>query len=327
MTERILDNARTAISKSLDQRRALIQDAALLTAQIAAHTTAAQRAGAAGNGAAVQAETLKIDALRNSRSALSERRQAIDEAIRDQINRLGLAFDPCDCEADVPLALFPVRIETRFGSQGGVLRVRIFPDDIHVDQLDRGLSDDEQAAGRAYWTAAWSGDGASAASAWSDLVNRVHSDRAAWVATALTPKNLADAGPRAIPDFPAVGPRTGRAAVARMLPDRFVAVLIQGDQRVQLVGSPIPPEVIVGMFANDGSVLVTTPSGVKVPAGAEWLADYHQAVAIGLGITFQLPRPNQPIDQLFVFGVRSTLDPEQTRAALEDQLQSHRCTR
>jgi hypothetical protein len=327
MTERILNDARATISKSLDQRRTFIDDAARQTAQIAAHTTAAQRAAAAGNAAAALAENSKADVLRKSRSALSDRMLAIDKSIRDQIDRLGRSLDPCDCEADVPLALFPVRVETRFGAQGGILRVRIFPDDIHVDQLDRGLSDDEQAAGRAYWTAVWTADATGAANAWSDLINRVHSDRAAWVATALTPNNLADAGPRSVPDFPTVGPRPGRAAVARMLPDRFVAVLIQGDQRVQLIGSSISPEVIVGLLANDGSALVTTPSGVKVPAGAEWLADYDQAVAIGLGITFQLPRPNQPIDQLFVFGVRSSLDPDQTRVALEDQLQSHLCTR
>lgn len=327
MTERILDDARAAISKSLDQRRALIAATALQTAEITSHTTAAQRAAAAGDAATAQAEAAKADALRKSRSASSDRMVAIDQSIRDQINQLGRFIDPCDCEADVPLALFPVRIETRFAAQGGILKVRIFPDDIHVDQLDRGLTDDEQAAGRAYWTAVWTADATGSANAWSDLTTRVHSDRAAWVATALTPNNLADAGTRSIPDFPTVGPRTGRAAVARMLPDRFVAVLIQSDQRVKLVGAPILPEVVVGLLANDGSALVTTPSGVKVPAGAEWLADYDQAVTIGLGITFQLPRPNQPIDQLFVFGVRSSLNPDQTRAALEDQLQSHLCTR
>jgi len=45
-----------------------------------------------------------------------------------------MAGDPCDAEAGVPLVLFPVRLETRFGEDGKVLRIRIFPDDVHVDR-------------------------------------------------------------------------------------------------------------------------------------------------------------------------------------------------
>jgi hypothetical protein len=326
MTERILDDVRSTVSTSLDQRRALINETARQTAEIATHLKAAQLAASAGNATTANAEAAKADALRKSRAKLSERMTGIDKQIRDQIDRLRVV-DPCDCEADVPLALFPVRLETRFGAQGGILRVRIYPDDIHVDQLDRGLSDEEQAAGRAYWTAVWTADADGAANAWSNLTNQVHTDRAGWVAAALTPNNVADAGPSSIPDFPIVGPRTKRAAVARMLPDRFVGVVVQGDQRVLLTGAPIPPEVVVGMLADDGSAMTTTPAGIQVLAGAEWLADYDQAVKVGLGITFQLPRPNQPIDQLFVVGVRSTLNPDQTRAAVEDQLRGHLYTR
>jgi hypothetical protein len=333
MTDRLVANVRKAIAKSLDQRRSLIEEVATKTAQITAHTTAAQAATSAGDAERAQSETAQADALRKTRAALHARMAAIDRSIVDQIGHRIQSVDPCDCEADIPLVLFPVRIETRYVAQGAILKVRIFPDDIHVDQLDRGLTDDEQAAGRAYWTAVWTADADGAANAWSVLVNRVHADRASWVAAALTPNNVGDAGSRSAPDFPKVGPRTRRAAVARLLPDVFVGVLVQGDQRVKLVGNPIQPEVIVGMLADDGSTTAdgsnwaTTPAGIQVLPGAEWLADYDQAVAKGLAITFQLPRPNQPIDQLFVVGVRSSLDPDQTRAALEDQLLGHRYTR
>ena len=40
------------------------------------------------------------------------------------------------CKADRPLALFPVRLETRFFAQpdrSSELRVRIYPDRIHID--------------------------------------------------------------------------------------------------------------------------------------------------------------------------------------------------
>ena len=35
--------------------------------------------------------------------------------------------------------------------------VALYPDDAHVDRLDRGVSDDERAAGIAYWQAIWDG--------------------------------------------------------------------------------------------------------------------------------------------------------------------------
>ena len=66
--------------------------------------------------------------------------------------------DVCDAAADVPVVLLPVRLETRFGTDDDgtpVLKVRIYPDDVHVDNLDRGVDDDEAAAGRAWWSAVW----------------------------------------------------------------------------------------------------------------------------------------------------------------------------
>ncbi|WP_295697170.1 hypothetical protein, partial [Lapillicoccus sp.] len=47
--------------------------------------------------------------------------------------------DPCDASPSEPLVLLPVRLETRFGTVGGqtTLRVRIYPDEIHVDSLIR----------------------------------------------------------------------------------------------------------------------------------------------------------------------------------------------
>src|SRR6516164_4284036 len=141
MTDRLVANVRKAIAKSLDQRRSLIEEVATKTAQITAHTTAAQAATSAGDAERAQSETAQADALRKTRAALHARMAAIDRSIVDQIGHRIQSVDPCDCEADIPLVLFPVRIETRYVAQGAILKVRIFPDDIHVDQLDRGLTD------------------------------------------------------------------------------------------------------------------------------------------------------------------------------------------
>ena len=51
-----------------------------------------------------------------------------------------------EIDAAVPLLLLPVRIETR--SDGDSLRVRIYPDDVHVDVFNEHLTDDEVLAGK-----------------------------------------------------------------------------------------------------------------------------------------------------------------------------------
>ena len=54
---------------------------------------------------------------------------------------------------DVPVALFPVRIETRF--IGAELLIRIYPDDLHVDSHEPELTESEWIAGVRFWTELW----------------------------------------------------------------------------------------------------------------------------------------------------------------------------
>src|SRR5690349_1953697 len=87
---------------------------------------------------------------------------------------------------NLPIALLPVRIEARFFADASELRVRVFPDQIHIDTHEEGLTAAERAAGEAYWRARIAGDGG----AWDALVAVAGAPRAAWVAQALTPSNL-----------------------------------------------------------------------------------------------------------------------------------------
>ena len=107
----------------------------------------------------------------------------------------------------VPIALFPVRLETRFAGpdEAPVLRVRIFPDDLHVDDHEPDLSQEEVTCGQEYWTAVRAGGAES--EAWSTLSARLGPYRALWVREQLQPTN--DAG---VPTFPDV---TLRAEVRR----------------------------------------------------------------------------------------------------------------
>ena len=128
--------------------------------------------------------------------------------------------------SDLPLALFPVRLETRFfAAANGMaeLRVRIYPDKVHIDSHDPALGADEAAWGRRFWEL-WrqaAGEAAGQRDAWRMLANRLGPERAAWVARALTPLDTGDGPPR----FPDLGPpaEIARRALLRLLPERWTA--------------------------------------------------------------------------------------------------------
>jgi hypothetical protein len=85
-------------------------------------------------------------------------------------------------DASYPVALLPVRLETRFS--GSLLQVRIFPDDIWADTHETGLTADELADGNAYIAAKATGAAAEHA-AWATLVARWTAPRAAYIAEAV----------------------------------------------------------------------------------------------------------------------------------------------
>lgn len=129
-------------------------------------------------------------------------------------------------DAELPLALFPVRLETRFvATRGPVideLWVRMYPEPIGVDAFQPALTADEQAAGKRYWGDVWKALGlrfpanrrrpadalrqtlTDETAAWETLVAAVGGrPRALGVLTQLRPTNLrVDAALPAAPDFP-----------------------------------------------------------------------------------------------------------------------------
>ena len=109
----------------------------------------------------------------------------------------------------VPIALLPVRIETRFFNSATELRVRIFPDQVHVDAHEPELTATERDAGMAYWKGRFASPDprTRSSSPWETLAASVGPARAAWIATALTPTNIAQLGQAAAPAFPTTGTR------------------------------------------------------------------------------------------------------------------------
>ena len=78
--------------------------------------------------------------------------------------------------SEQPLLMLPVRLETRFFTMpDGMheLRVRIYPDQIHVDTHEPGLSPEEQQWGQHFWEQLWRAgrDDAAERRAWQQLAD------------------------------------------------------------------------------------------------------------------------------------------------------------
>src|SRR6478672_6176620 len=80
-------------------------------------------------------------------------------------------------ESTDPLALFPVRLETRFF--GSELRVRVYPDKVHLDSHDPALTANELLWGRRYWELQWQAgsEDAGLREAWRMLAGRLGPER------------------------------------------------------------------------------------------------------------------------------------------------------
>lgn len=309
-----------ATSSLLGQIQVKNDEIARLGSDIRDARAALAAASASGDVAVATRSQRQLDTLVAKVTVARNDRTAFDRDHAGLVDRLR-QHDSCDAPADVPLLLLPVRIETRFNAAGNALRIRIYPDEIHVDRLDRGLSDSEVAAGQLYWMQLW-GNSADlvVAAAWKTLVGVVGTARAHWVARAMTPDNIAGSGLDA-PVFPTPAARNDTAALAKLLPDRFIAIAEQGVTRSRAIGSAIPPEVRIGLLSQDDEAMVDQ-DGLKILPGTEWIVDFDAAVAKGLAMTLPLSVAG-PVDRLIVAGVSRSRDAANGAADFAALLEAH----
>jgi hypothetical protein len=226
-----------------------------------------------------------------------------------------------------PLVLLPVRLETRFvsrqGDDGGVdLLIRIYPDDIHIDSHEPGLTDEEETWGRQYWvnTAAAGGDGEQQRLAWYQLADRFGVRRAAWIARLLDP-----ARPGAITRREAAWTRAPHTTV---LPDRWVATGYRGGRSTFTAwGNAIPDQLATGLTPRLDAEL----AGGDLPPidlAMRWMIDFEVALEAGMGLRIPLSadQVENGIDRLLVTGVKSTLDADGSALRLAGLLDAQHYT-
>ncbi len=197
-------------------------------------------------------------------------------------------------DGQVPVALLPVRVETRFSDGGATLRIRVFPDDIHVHTHEPELTTSEEAAGHTYWRARFA-DPEASGPAWREAASLLGPHRARWVVAATTPLNPGEAG-TAAPRFPDVARRDApwtRAPQVAALPQRWVAIGMRGDREVfRKWGAPVADPLAFGPApdpdADEDTEVVTRPDAeqdLAIDDGMRWLIDFEEAERVGMALT------------------------------------------
>lgn len=293
--------------------------------------------------AIARAADLRDDAVRRHEEAVgtaaSLRAQGLShladgvDTLRDELREGQVALG---MDSDLPIALLPVRLETRFAGTDDepVLQVRIYPDDVHVDDHEPLLSPEEETAARAYWTDVRAG--VPEVQAWSTLADRFGPYRALWLRERLQPLDTASP-----PTFPTVDlrpPGTSRPATARALPDLFLVRVRAGAGWSDIaVGSAVADGLQLGPDLS--GVTPTSSSTVADPTvlsadevvdlGAEtrWLTDFGAAKAAGMAVEVPLPPGTREVRDVTVAGVCLSLTPDDAGALVRDMVAVHRVTR
>jgi len=221
----------------------------------------------------------------------------------------------------LPLVLFPVRLETRFfalADGSSELRVRVFPDTVHIDTHEPALTPDEVTWGQHFWTQTWRGgnDAERNKAAWRQLADRFGSPRAAWVAQSLRPLNpkedrpdkpLADDKPLPKPiKFPTPATQAEpwmRAPLTRVLPNSWILLGYKNGQLIVNVKSgPIRDPLATGPDPSPSATL----DDIGLDQGIKWMVDFNAAEEAGMGIRVKLSKEQATagLDFLLVLGVR-----------------------
>jgi hypothetical protein len=311
---------------------------------------ARRRAGEDKHG---QARVEELEgALRAAEARLEENRKVLIGRKEAALGNLAELFSPLpktlieQVNDATPILLLPVRIETRFVAvdNGTELRVRIFPDDIAITAHEKSLTEAERLAGEDYWRErARAGrlptaeeKQAAHRGAWTLLATRHGAPRASWIARQTRPRNWDQQPAPEKLEFPipqSVATDQSPAPRSRAMPDRFVVMAFAGGEKVhEAPGRHIPddltpgpdPQQLEGFLDRDPATgrLIVDPD-------LRWLVDFDRAVEVGMALRIPLT-PEQARDgfeRLVVLGLRLSTNAEQSRALIEDLIESQRYSR
>lgn len=179
---------------------------------------------------------------------------------------------------DTTVLFLPVRLETRFF--GRELRVRIYPDQVHLNAHQELLTRGEMALGETYWRQRLRGDAEGARAA---MVQRIPPRRAVWVAAQTRPTGRDGNGPV----FPKLETRKGaRPGRAELLPERWaIAGFVDNQRRFVAFGNRIAGPLA---FAPDLQRVGSAAAPALADDPMAWMVDYDKALETGMAVTIPL---------------------------------------
>ena len=244
-----------------------------------------------------------------------------------------------------PAVLLPVRLETRFFTlpdSSSELRVRVYPDTVHIDSHEPKLTAEELKWGQHFWEETWraSTDEERAKSAWRQLADRFDPPRAAWVALALKPLNPDDHPKQPLPPnaamtpppkFPTLATKAEawtRAPLTRVLPNQWIVLGYKnGRLVVNVKGKPIPDSLATGPDPTKSDPVA--PDQLAIDDEMKWIVDFDAAEQKGMGIRVKLSSQDAAagFDFLLVLGIKdSQAAPIDAAPKLADLLNAHHYT-
>ena len=197
-----------------------------------------------------------------------------------------------------PVALLPVRLETRFS--GSLLQVRIFPDDIWADTHEPGLTVEELADGNAYLQAKASGSDAEKSS-WAILVTRWTAPRAAYIVEAVSAGSTETRA------------ESWTRAAQALLPDQWIVRAYQDANVFTVSSSPVRQPLALTFSPDPTASRVPLSDALSIDSALQWTVDFAAAQEAGMAVTIDLSTPDSPseaapnpqagVDSLVVVGV------------------------
>jgi hypothetical protein len=278
-----------------------------------------------------------VESTKQQVAGLSVRRGEY-RAARDAATARLLGTDRADgmVATTHPLLLLPVRLETRFVSaQGGTgteLLLRVYPDDVHIDTHEPGLTVEEERWGTHFWVQVTNAPAGSLRpemppaqverkrQAWQQLVERFEAPRAAWIARVLDPAG-------GVTNARRDGTWT-RAPQTQVLPDRWVAIGYRAQKPlVTAWGKPIRDTLPTGPSPQASPI--TAGSGLPpIDDRMRWMLDFATAEAEGMALRIPLTEEQAAsgFERLVVVGVKASLDGAASAARLAQLLDAHHYT-
>ncbi len=132
-----------------------------------------------------------IATFTDSKKTLKENFKSLAEGFLMQLDPVEKITELND---NIPVLMFPLRLETRFKSTGNQqqLWLRVYPDDCNINSKEDILSESELKNAKAFWIEMWKAGGTEAEekAAWRSLVNSHGTGRSAWIIQEYKPTNV-----------------------------------------------------------------------------------------------------------------------------------------